>query len=89
MRIVCFHYLVAEGFPIKQGLKLFNSEAILFELSEVAEGFPIKQGLKLKHACSMFFICISCRRISNKTRIETSEPYTMSALMEMLQKDFQ
>ena len=37
--------MVAEGFPIKQGLKLYDPEQ-LCDLLEVAEGFPIKQGLK-------------------------------------------
>ena len=38
---------VAEGFPIKQGLKLHLHHALGLGLS-VAEGFPIKQGLKLR-----------------------------------------
>ena len=36
---------VAEGFPIKQGLKLGQSW-FKIKASAVAEGFPIKQGLK-------------------------------------------
>jgi len=40
-------------------------------LGAVAEGFPIKQGLKLQNHSSHVCNAHSCRRISNKTRIET------------------
>jgi len=63
---------VAEDFPIKQGLKL-RSKGVLCrsDCAEVAEDFPIKQGLKPLYKPISWIDVVCCRRLSNKTRIET------------------
>ena len=47
--------MVAEGFPIKQGLKLLKT-CLHLPTSFVAEGFPIKQGLKLCSERSLYWL---------------------------------
>ena len=62
---------VAEGLPVKQGLKHRHSFTAANGIDNVAEGLPVKQGLKHEVHEYETWDSISCRGTSSKTRIET------------------
>jgi len=79
---------VAEGFPIKQGLKLFS---YTFNLTffYCCRRISNKTRIETFKGRLLLFRLFRCRRISNKTRIETSPFHMLFLVFLPLQKDFQ
>jgi len=64
--------VIAESFPVKQGLRLSVHIFDLFlSFINIAESFPVKQGLRHHLSVHIFDLLFYCREFSSKTRIAT------------------